>query len=1027
MIKNVMSKLFGNRQSKEMKRLQPLIDEINQYFGQYQSLSDEELREKTDEFKQRIAAGETLDDILPEAFAVVKETCRRHLGKTWNAGESPITWDMVPFDVQLAGAIALHEGKIAEMATGEGKTLAATMPLYLNALPGRGAHLVTVNDYLARRDAEWMGEIYRFLGMSIGCILTNMPPDQRRGQYACDITYGTNNEFGFDYLRDNMAESVEHLVQREHFYAIIDEVDSVLIDEARTPLIISGPVERSYHRFDKMKPFVQTLVHNQTLLVNRLLSEAEAILKDEPDSFEAGKRILQAKKGSPKHTRLRKILAEPKYQRLCTRVESDYMINKNIPELEADLFYVIDERGHNIDLTEQGRNCISPTDPEMFVLNDIVEEIQIIDAKTDIDEHNKEELKTQAYEKHQIKTEELHNISQLLRAYSLYEQDVEYIVQDNKVIIVDEFTGRLMPGRRYSDGLHQALEAKEGVKIERETQTFATVTLQNFFRLYEKLSGMTGTAETEEAEFVHTYNMDVNVMPTNKPVRRLDYNDYIYKTKREKYNAIIEEIERLHGQRLPVLVGTVSVEVSELLSRMLRRKGISHNVLNAKNHLREAEIIREAGQPGAVTIATNMAGRGTDIKLGKGVVDCKDCCINCDEDCDSYGQCVNDSEKSKAKFRQCPQDVPCGLYIIGTERHESRRIDRQLRGRSGRQGDPGASRFFISLEDDLMRLFGSERISYIMTKLGLAEGERIEHRLITRSIENAQKKIEMINFERRKHTLEYDNVMNKQREIIYGLRREILMAENLKETIMELCLEATEDLFDQYCPAGANPDEWDLRGFEGWLRRNVMFLDLPELSLHTPAEDLVDSAKEAVRKGYDAKETMLGEKLMNHIAQFFALRAIDAEWREHLLAVDDLRDSVGLRAYAQRDPLQEYKAEAFDLFQELLCIIRKEIFEKIFRAQIVREESRLGPAHDRLSFSMPDLVASQFSRMGGGEPAERGVGSDGGEGGGQGKRRRRRPREDRQQTFKREAPKVGRNDPCPCGSGKKFKKCCGMN
>lgn len=1027
MLGNILTKVFGSKQARDMKKIQPLVDEINGYVEEYQTLTDEELQAKTKEFKRRyseseMSEGETLNDLLPEAFAAVKETCRRLKGKTWMAGGSPVTWDMVPFDVQLAGGIALHRGEIAEMATGEGKTLVATMPLYLNALAGKGAHLVTVNDYLAKRDAEWMGEIYKFLGLTVGCIITDMEPEVRRQQYACDITYGTNNEFGFDYLRDNMSISKDHLVQRGHYYAIIDEVDSVLIDEARTPLIISGPVEHSYQRFDKMKPYVESLVRNQTLLVNRLLSEAERLLELEPDNYEAGIKIFQAIKGAPKNSRLRKLLSDARNKKIVDRVELDFIRDKKMPQLEAELFYVIDEKGHNIDLTDKGRHCISPQNPDMFVLKDIVEGIQSIDARTDISEQEKEQLKQTFRAENDVKAEELHNISQLLRAYSLFDKDVDYVIQDNKVIIVDEFTGRLMPGRRYSDGLHQALEAKEGAKIERETQTFATITLQNYFRMYEKLAGMTGTAETESAEFAHTYKMDVVVVPTNKPIRRIDYNDVIYKTKREKYNAIIDEIEKLHNLKLPVLVGTVSVEVSELLSRMLRRKNISHSVLNAKYHDKEAEIIREAGKAGAVTIATNMAGRGTDIKLGAGVVKCKKCCIYCKDDCGASEEC-SQTGKKRAEYKKCYYEMQCGLQIVGTERHEARRIDRQLRGRSGRQGDPGASRFFISLEDDLMRLFGSDRISSVMARfgIGLKDGEEIQHPMITKSIGNAQKKIEMINFERRKHTLEYDNVMNKQREVIYSLRREILLGENIKDTILDISGLAIEEVFDEYCQADVKSDEWDIEGYLSWLKRNVLFIELNDITNKLEADDILNRVNDAVEKAYDKKETLFGKELINNIAQYVSLHTIDDAWREHLLVIDELQEGIGLRAYGQRDPLQEYQADAYDLFEELMEHIHKELFEKFFRVQIVTEKPRRGPAYDRLSFNMPILGESQFSAPMSARRSPETMGQGDDEGDGENGGRRPSPI----QPFKRTVPKVGRNDACPCGSGKKYKKCCG--
>jgi preprotein translocase subunit SecA len=1008
MIGKILGGIFGTKQERDIRKLEPLVDEINERFAQLKDVSDEDLRRKTEEFRERLQQGETLEGLLPEAFALVKETCRRLIGATWNVTGHEIMWDMVPFDVQLAGAIVLHEGKIAEMATGEGKTLVATMPMYLNALTSRGVHLVTVNDYLAQRDAEWMGKIYEFLGMSVGCILTDMMPAQRQTHYAADITYGTNNEFGFDYLRDNMAIDRDDLVQRAHFYAIVDEVDSVLIDEARTPLIISGAVDRSTHRYDKIKPVVADFVHKQNLLVNRMLSEAEALLEQDPRSYEAGKKILLAQRGAPKNKRYMKLRSEALNQKLAERVEVDYLRDKRMPELDAELYFVIDEKAHTIDLTDKGREALSPGNPEMFVLKDIVDEVAGIEARTDISDHQKEKFKEEVRLEHEVKREELHNIAQLLRAYSLYERDVEYVVQDNKVIIVDEFTGRLMPGRRYSDGLHQAIEAKEGVKIEKETQTLATITLQNYFRMYEKRAGMTGTAETEAQEFHHTYKTDVVVVPTNKPVRRVDYDDQIYRTKREKYNAIIDEIERLHKIGLPALVGTVSVDVSETLSRMLRRRGISHSVLNAKYHQKEAEIIREAGKQGSVTIATNMAGRGTDIKLGPEIVKCPQCCIACDLECASESACAGN--RTRSHYAQCLADVPCGLQVIGTERHEARRIDRQLRGRSGRQGDPGASRFFISLEDDLMRLFGSERIASIMTRLGMKEGEQIEHPWITKAVESAQKKIEQINFERRKHTLEYDDVMNKQREAIYSLRRDVLLGDDLKNTILDICYDA---MVLEASVFGAEErqtaSEWDVKGFLGWIQRMIPYQDFSTISYDDTAtlDDLMKLIMERAKKAYEMKETFYGKDLMHQIAKAVTLRILDSDWQDHLLAIDELREGIGLRGYAQLDPLVEYQRDATRMFEEMMHNIYKEVFEHFFRTEIVTEEERRARRRDvRYQKEAFDQLRPEARRA-----MAEAAGEDGA------------PPPKPQPV--RVGPKVGRNDPCPCGSGKKYKKCCG--
>ncbi len=1010
MIGTVLGKIFGSKNERELKRYQPMVEAINEIYAGLQTMSDDALRLKTDEFRQRLKEGQTPDDIMFEAYAVVKEACRRHLGKKWVAGGNEITWEMVPFDVQLIGAIVLHEGKIAEMATGEGKTLVAVMPLYLNALTGKGVHLVTVNDYLARRDREWMGPIYEFLGLTVGCIVSDMEPAERREQYACDITYGTNNEFGFDYLRDNMALYPEDMVQRGHHYAIIDEVDSVLIDEARTPLIISGPVDRSKHQYNRIKQPVERLVQKQGLLVNRLVAEAEKILNNEGEDnkYEAGIKLVQAIKGAPKNKRLMKVLQEPEKRRLMEQVEMEFLRDKKMPELEADLFYVIDEKGHTIDLTEKGRVELSPDNPDMFVLKDIVDEMAKIESRDDLDPHQREKMKEKTLHEHEVSSEQLHNISQLLRAYSLFEKDVEYVVQENKVIIVDEFTGRLMPGRRWSDGLHQAVEAKENVEIEKETQTLATITIQNYFRMYDKLAGMTGTAATEAQEFEHTYKMSVVVIPTNRPVRRIDYNDQIFRTKREKFNAVQDEIERLHKAGLPVLVGTISVEASELLSRMLRRRGISHNVLNAKNHSKEAQIVKDAGQPGMVTIATNMAGRGTDIKLGEGVVKCKACCLNCEEDCATYPPCKG--VKTAKEYAHCYEDVPCGLHIIGTERHEARRIDNQLRGRAGRQGDPGASIFFLSLEDDLMRLFAPQRITGVLSKLGMEEGQPIFHPWITKAIGSAQKRIEDMNFERRKKTLEYDDVLNKQRDAIYNLRREIIASEgeDLKQVFLNLCYEGLLAKFENEFGDSRRPSEdWDTEGFFNWIRHFIPFLDLNNIKVepNMQVEDLIASIMPEIKKAYELKEDLIKEEMNQQLTRYTVLRTIDTNWQDNLLAIDELRESIHLRAYAEKDPLIEYKRDATMLFDEMMFNIYTQSMEHYFRAQIIQEEEEGRPRNLR-------MVKEDFAAL---AAARKRAASGGGEDGEQVKR----------QPVRRSTPKISPNAPCPCGSGKKYKKCCG--
>ena len=1008
--KALLAKIFGDKQSRDMKIYLPMVEEINRHYAALESLSDEQLRAKTDEFRQRLENGEEMDDLFLEAFAVVKDACRRMCGKQWVWDGQEQTWQMVPYDVQLVGAIALYEGKIAELQTGEGKTLTAIMPLYAHALHGR-SHLVTHNDYLAKRDAEWNGPVFEFLGLTVDCIDKYEPNSpERREAYGCDITYGTNNEFGFDYLRDNMVTRSERIVQGDLNYGIVDEVDSILIDEARTPLIISGPVDRSTHRYDKMKPPVEKIVRRQTDLVNGFMREAldriqEVTDGDRDEEWEIGRLLLLVRKGAPKHRRLMRLVAEkPVAERWIGRVERDFMVEKKMHELDADLYYVIDEKGHNIDLTEQGRTALSPNDPEMFVLHDIVEMVSEVDALEGLTDDEKDQKKEEARRANDQRAEEVHNISQLLRAYSLYEKDVEYVIEDNKVIIVDESTGRKMPGRRWSDGLHQAVEAKENVKIEIETQTLATITVQNCFRMYDRLAGMTGTAETEAAEFYHTYKMDVVVVPPNVPTRRADNNDVIYRTKREKYNAIIDEIRFFNELKVPVLVGTVTVEVSELLSRMLRRQGVSHNVLNAKNHAREAEIVREAGQPGQVTIATNMAGRGTDIKLlpgdleGTGERDVKDNPI-----------LKTSVEVDEGKFEE--MEIPYGLQIIGSERHEARRIDRQLRGRSGRQGDAGSSRFFLSLEDDLMRLFGSERIAGIMERLGMEDGEQIQHGVVTRAIEKAQKRVEGVHFGQRAQTLKYDDVMNKQRTAIYGLRRTVLTEDDLEETLLNLCYEALQAEFGNHGADNPDPREWDVEGFFTWIKANCPNAVLPSLEGElTDAMTLVDSAMEGVEAAYQLKSEALGPEIIVDLTRFVLLERIDDNWRDHLAGIDEMREGIWLRGQAQLDPLVEYQREASWMFEDMMESIQREIFTKFFRMQVVVGDVVLPDVPMEFKKdegpSASEAAARQAAAQGDAMQAPEAV-------------------PEKPKTVRRNQPKVGRNDPCPCGSGKKYKKCCG--
>jgi preprotein translocase subunit SecA len=993
MFESLLKSIFGSKHDRDVQRVGPMVDEINAACESYRGLSDEELRGKTAEFRARIAAARdgltdpaerreaeqaVLEEILPEAYGAVKEACRRLVGRSWDVVGIPVHWDMVPYDVQLIGGIMLHEGRIAEMATGEGKTLVATMPLYLNALTGRGAHLVTVNDYLARRDSEWMGQIYQFLGLTVGCIQQGQEPLERRAQYDCDLTYGTNNEFGFDYLRDNMAVRPEHRVQRGFVYAIVDEVDSVLVDEARTPLIISGPVEHSDQAFDELKPLVDRVVKAQLNWVSSTLAGAEKLLQDPEQQVEAGIELLKVQRAAPKHKRFMKLLSDqPALKKLINTTELEYLRDKRMHELDEHLLYAIDEKAKNVDLLDKGRDVISPSDPDQFVVPDLAAQLSELEGREDLTAEQKVKERDTIYRLYAVKNERIHNIQALLKAYSLFEKDVEYVVQDGKVLIVDEFTGRLMPGRRFSEGLHQALEAKEGVRVEGETQTLATITLQNFFRMYEKLAGMTGTAETEAAEFWEIYKLDVAVIPTNQPVNRTDFEDVVYRTKREKYNAVIDELVNLNQKGQPVLVGTISVEVSELLSRMLKRRGVKHHVLNAKYHEQEAGIISQAGQRGAVTIATNMAGRGTDIKLGPGVTDLG------------------------------------GLHILGTERHESRRIDRQLRGRAGRQGDPGSSRFYLSLEDDLMRLFGSDRIAGLMTRMGVEEGEVIEHGLVTRAISRAQKRVEAHNFDIRKHLLEYDNVMNEQRTVVYELRNQALTSQDMSATVLESIAEALRERAEKTTGGGSvHRSEWNLKG----LRDDVSFLLMTPLhpgELETDRPDeLADQAAAVGERAYRSREAEFGPAMMRELERHLYLYTADEHWRDHLYELDHLKGGIGLRAYGQRDPLIEYKKEAYTLFEGLVHDVREDFVQRLFRVQLAPEVSQVvpqprAPRVTQTQHADAQAFGAAGAAAGDEEPAPRAAGGA------------TAPAAPRVHA----GPVVGRNDPCPCGSGKKYKKC----
>ncbi len=1095
MLKDIFSKMFGTRHEREVRRVQPIVDDINEIAADLQALSDDELKAQTDKLRgiirertaelenelnelrqtkretedageredlqQQIVRSEdqlkevlqaTLDEILPEAFATVKEACRRLVGTPIVVTGQQMTWDMVPYDVQLIGGYALHRGNIAEMATGEGKTLVAIMPLYLNALAGRGAHLVTVNSYLAQRDSEWMGTVYRYLGLTVDCIDLHEPnsPD-RRTAYAADITYGTNNEFGFDYLRDNMVHALEQRVQRGHYYAIIDEVDSILIDEARTPLIISGPVgEEQSDEYRRYNPMVAGLYRKQVRMTNELVALAEKDLEEGREQ-DAGERLLAVRRGSHKNKRLLKLLADnPGVQKVISKVEADLMREKRMHELDEHMLYAMDEKGHSIHLSDTGLDELSPQDPLAFVVPDISLELGKIEHDPDMPLEEKRERRAALEREYAEKSQKIHAIHQLLKAYTLYNKDEQYIIEDGQVVIVDEFTGRKMAGRRWSDGLHQAVEAKEGVVVRGETQTLATITIQNYFRMYDKLAGMTGTAETEEGEFHQIYGLAVSVIPTNKDVIRDDRHDLVYRTKREKYNAIIDELDRLHKLKLPVLVGTVSVDVSETLSRLLKRRGIPHNVLNAKYHLQEAQIVADAGKAGAVTIATNMAGRGTDIKLGEGVRE--DRTIGWARanglDIEALSSAADPTMVfDPAKAGDDHVVEPGGLHIIGSERHEARRIDRQLRGRAGRQGDPGASQFFLSLEDDLMRLFNSDRIAGIMERLGAQEGEVITHALVTRSIGSAQRRVELQNFEARKRLLEYDDVMNQQREVIYDLRLFALEGgADLKGEVWDMIETAVTETIPEYVPADSHIEDWDLAGLRERIAMDY-FLVVEELPRSNDADHEFSSAEDVeqllvqtVRDGFKRKLDSFGE-LREQILSWVLLHVIDDKWRDHLYDLDHLKASIGFRSYGQKDPLIEYKQEAYNMFVDLMTDIRKTVASLTFKSQLQVPQPRPAmpqrimlsgpndspqagpmraqPAAQQVAELEEDELTHAIAGRGAVRPMSRGP-------------------EPRYTTNRGEEgappvhkpvtaePKVGRNDPCPCGSGKKYKKCHGI-
>lgn len=1095
-----ISKIFGDKSERDIKTMKPLVDEINGYFEKYKSLSNDELRAKTTEFKSRIAEhlkgiddeltelksraeaeGVSIDEteaiyndvdklkkkrneelevilqkLLPEAFAVVKETARRFTentslevtatendrnlaarkanvtingdkafySNTWDAAGSSITWNMVHYDVQLIGGMVLHSGKIAEMATGEGKTLVSTLPAYLNGISGEGVHIVTVNDYLARRDSEWNAPLFEFHGLKVECI-DYYPPNsaERRKAYQADIIYGTNNEFGFDYLRDNMAHDIEDLVQRQHHFAMVDEVDSVLVDDARTPLIISGPVPKGdQQEFVALKPRIEKLVNAQRKYLTAALAEAKKLIAEGKEK-EAGLLLLRCQRGLPKNKPLIKFLGEQGMKQLLQKTENYYLQDqqKEMPKVDEELYFVVDEKNNSIDLSEKGVELITASgeDPHFFVMPDVGAEIAEME-RTITDAEEKVKRKEALMRDYSIKSERIHSINQLLKAYCMFERDVEYIIDGGKIKIVDEQTGRVLDGRRYSDGLHQAIEAKENVKVEAATQTFATVTLQNYFRMYHKLAGMTGTAETEAGEFWEIYKLDVVVVPTNRPIIRKDENDFIYKTKREKYNALIEEIVKQTQAGRPVLVGTTSVEVSELLARMLTLRKIKHNVLNAKQHQREADIVAEAGQAGTVTIATNMAGRGTDIKLGKGVKEAG------------------------------------GLAIIGTERHESRRVDRQLRGRAGRQGDPGSSQFFISLEDDLMRLFASHRIANVMDRFGHTEGDNIQHSMISKSIESAQKKVEQNNFGIRKRLLEYDDIMNSQREVIYTRRRNALFGDKLKLDINNMIYDAAQDIVEGFQADGdyegmkmemirlfaydtsitgqefseLKPQKLTERVYADlkdlYERKSANFIEfafpvIEEVyktrgeSVETISIPITDGIKALqvlvnLKKAYESK----GREMVTAFEKMTTLALIDDEWKEHLREMDDLKTSAQNAVFEQKDPLLIYKLESFDLFKNMINRLSKEILTILFKGQIATQEADNVKEGQQRRTDMSRMQTRRPQEMAAAAP------SSGGSSMPQPQEEERVP----QMPMKAEV-KVGRNDACPCGSGKKYKNCHG--
>ena len=960
MIQQIFKLFAGSHYKRFYKKARPIVAKINALEKSYQSLTDDQLKAKTEEFKERYKKGESLDSLLPEAFAVVKNAARRLCGTKVVVCDHEIEWNMIHYDVQLIGGIALHKNMIAEMATGEGKTLVSTLPLYLNALTGNNCHLVTVNEYLAKRDSQWMGYLFKFLGLTVDWIYNMQPTEEKQAAYKANITYGTASEFGFDYLRDNgMASSKESQVQNGHYYCIVDEVDSILIDEARTPLIISGPVQEDREPpFMRLKPMIERVVREQHKLCNSLAQTVKAAVDaGKPLDEELVLKLWQVKIGMPKNRILRQLMESgeirKKLDKFDMEMASDFRKEDRF-RFKEELFYAIDEKQQQSDLTEKGRSTVCPEDPDAFVLPDLPTEFVEIDSKEDLTPQQRQELKLKAEDRFIALSEDIHAISQLLKAYSLYEKDVEYVVQDGKVHIVDQNTGRIMYGRRWSEGLHQAVEAKENVRIEAETKTYATITIQNYFRLYKKLAGMTGTAETEAQEFHDIYALDVMAIPTNKPCRRVDYNDVIYKTRREKFNAAIREIQEAYSRGQPVLVGTASVEASELLSRMLRRVNIPHNVLNAKNHEKEAEIVARAGEKHSVTIATNMAGRGTDIRLGEGV--------------EELG----------------------GLYVLGTERHESRRVDRQLRGRCARQGDRGCSKFLLSLEDDLVRKFANASlVSRILDKT-FQEGDALEHPLLNRSIEKAQKTVEGQNYSIRKRLLQYDDVLNKQREIIYGIRNDILVSDTPRTVVMDLIHDEIDSHLDAITANGRIESE-NLPEFCGWLTsRFPIAVTVETLKDKTPDEvkKIISDEIDAV---YKIREEVEDPEALKMIERYVVLRSLDKNWQDHLTEMEELRRSIGLRGYGQKDPLNEYKSEAFNYFESLIGKIRNDVCIGIFRSASSIEvlQSMIERLQNKMRLSSP---ASERQNVEAQQPQQKAH------------------REVRLPNISVELPKIGRNE-----------------